>query len=640
MQKSSENNEKPLDYNLDYKLLGLKIGLEIHQQLDTGKLFCRCPSKLSDREPDQIIERRLRAVASELGEYDPAALQQYEKGLAYKYKVYKDLNCLIDLDEEPPKPPEPSALNTALQLAILSKAEIVDEAFVMRKIVVDGSNTTGFQRTMLIAKGGSIKTRQGIIGMQSLLLEEDSARTIEETPTHIIYNLDRLGIPLIEWSTNPEIFSPEQAREVALAMGSMLRSTGKAKRGLGTIRQDLNISIREGARIELKGVQDLDLIEEAVKREIKRQLGLLEIRRELNARKASPPKEEFKEISRLLEKSESKIISSALKRKDKIYSLKLPLLKGLLGRELQPGRRFGSELSDYVKAKSGLKGLLHSDELPGYGITEKELRLVEAELKAGEKDAYIMVIGSEEKCLKALKAVIARIIQAFKGVPEETRDCLSDGNSSYSRPLPGSARMYPETDLAPVEITTELLKEAKSNLPLSPEERVKLYASKGLNSQLAEKMKLNNYAPLYEKLLNKKLDPTSTAVFLLEDLVELRRQGTCLESLSDEELEELLVEASKKSIPRKALPEIIKKKARTGDSIQLLLEEFSQSIAGEDEIEKQVKAIVSENKKLVKEKGLSSINALMGDVMRRLAGKADGKIIAEKLKQEISRHQK
>jgi glutamyl-tRNA(Gln) amidotransferase subunit E (EC 6.3.5.7) len=61
----------------------------------------------------------------------------------------------------------------------------------------------------------------------------------------------------------------------------ILRSTGKVKRGLGTIRQDINISIREGARVEIKGVQELDLIAEVVRREVCRQVSLLEIREEL-----------------------------------------------------------------------------------------------------------------------------------------------------------------------------------------------------------------------------------------------------------------------------------------------------------------------------------------------------------------------
>lgn len=275
---------------LDYKKLGLKAGLEIHQQLDTHKLFCNCPSFIREDAHNLITKRRLRAVVGETGKIDQAALHELQKGKEFIYEIYTDTNCLVETDEEPPHQLNKEALEIALQLSLLLNAKPVDEIQVMRKTVVDGSNTAGFQRSALISNNGYIKTKSGEIKITGIYLEEDAARKIREDEKTITYRLDRLGIPLIEISTSPDITAPEQAKEVAAYIGMILRSTGKVKRGLGTIRQDVNLSIKKGVRVEIKGVQDLNSIPKVIEKEIERQLDLIKKKSSLKeeVRKANP----------------------------------------------------------------------------------------------------------------------------------------------------------------------------------------------------------------------------------------------------------------------------------------------------------------------------------------------------------------
>ena len=299
---------------LDYKSLGFKCGIEIHQQLDTHKLFCSCPSEIREDEPDIIVKRKMRAVAGEIGDVDPAALHEFLRGREFVYQAYSDTNCLVELDEEPPHPLNEEALDIALEISLLLNARPVDELQVMRKTVIDGSNTSGFQRTILIAMDGYLDTEMGKIGIPTICLEEDAARKIEEKKDVTVYRLDRLGIPLIEICTTPDIKSPGHAREVAEKLGMILRATGKVKRGLGTIRQDLNVSIKDGGRIEIKGVQDLRLIKNVLRREVERQLMLIKIKEELLKRgiREDDLKSEFFDVTSVFENTRSGVIAKIL----------------------------------------------------------------------------------------------------------------------------------------------------------------------------------------------------------------------------------------------------------------------------------------------------------------------------------------
>lgn len=622
---------------MDYKEIGLKCGLEVHQQLDTGKLFCRCPSLLKEGKPDFVFERRLRVVASELGEFDRAALEQFRKGFSYEYRAFNDCCCLVEADEEPPKHADTIALETALKIALMCNAKIFDELVVMRKTVIDGSNTSGFQRTMLIAKHGELGLDEKKVSIQTIVLEEDASRPVEKTENEIVYSLDRQGIPLIEIATAPELFSPSEAQECAKKIGELLRRTCKAKRGLGSIRQDINISIKGGARTELKGVQELEMIAKYVEREVQRQLVLIEIIKELRKRgvKEKDLGEREIDVSSVFEKTKCKFIEKALKSGKKAFALKLKGFNGLIGKELQPDRRFGTELADYLKARHGVKGLLHSDELPKYSVTKEEKKSVAEKLNCSEKDAFVMIIEELGKASEALQTVRERCIIALKKVPEETRNALENGNSCYSRPLPGAARMYPETDLQTIAVRQEWLEELKKRLPLTVSQRLELYKKHGLSSKLAEEMKLSNWACFFDRLLEKNYNATTAAVLLLEGLKKLEREGINIQSISEEDIERLL-EAEKKGILSKGLLlDACKLIAEKDFSPEQAIEALSKERLESAEVEKIIREIIERNSHLFEKKGEYAFKALMGEAMKELKGKATGKEVMTLLKKAL-----
>jgi len=333
------------DADFDYEDLGLVAGLEIHQQLDTAtKLFCACPTEIREPEAaDHTFTRYLHPTKSELGEIDDAALEESMVDREFEYLAY-DTTCLVEEDDEPPHRVDEEAMETAMEISQLLNMHVVDQVNVMRKIVVDGSNTTGFQRSMLVANDGAIETSDGPVGIEDMLLEEESCQRVEETDEGVRFSLDRLGIPLVEIGTKPDISSPEQAREAAQRIGMLLRSTGKVKRGLGTIRQDVNVSIAEGARIELKGVQSLDDIDDLVRNEVRRQVELVDIADELREREASVGDPE--DVTEVFEGTDSGVIGGALADGGAVHAVRLAGFDGLVGREIQPDRRLGTEFSD------------------------------------------------------------------------------------------------------------------------------------------------------------------------------------------------------------------------------------------------------------------------------------------------------
>lgn len=257
---------------LDYKSLGLKVGIEVHRQIETHKLFCTCPSELTDKPFDALVKRTLHAVRSETGQKDIVAEHEAKKGKYAVYEVVHGSSCSVETDEEPVHRINHHALQAVLEVALLLKCSIVDAIQVMRKQVLDFSNTSGFQRTALVALDGKIQTKHGDVGITSVCIEEDSARRIRSEPEYTVFRLDRLGIPLIEITTEPDMTHPDQVKEIASYLGMVLKSTSKFRSGIGTIRQDLNVSIKGHPRVEIKGVQDLQLIPLVIEKEVLRQL--------------------------------------------------------------------------------------------------------------------------------------------------------------------------------------------------------------------------------------------------------------------------------------------------------------------------------------------------------------------------------
>jgi len=627
---------------IDYKALGLKVGLEMHQQLDTKhKLFCNCPTIIRHDDPHGQFYRRLRPTPSELGEIDPAAFFEFKRGRGYVYETYNDSVCLVEHDEEPPHDLNPEAIDIALEVALMLHAHPVDEIHVMRKVVIDGSNTTGFQRTAIIALGGYVDDIEGRIGIQTICLEEDAARKIKETDDKVIYRLDRLGIPLIEIATAPHIHTPEQTQRVAYKIGQILRMTGKVKRGLGTIRQDLNISIPKGAKIEIKGVQRLDLLAKIVEYEVMRQLNLLKITEELKIRNVTEEDlhSDIVDVSGIFTNTKCKIIRNALRRGGVVKAVKLPKFSGLLGFEIQPGRRFGTELSDYARAWGGVGGIFHTDELPRYGITSDEVSKLKSLLGASHLDAVVLVVGSSDKCDEALNAVLMRARMALYGVPEETRGYNPDGTTHYSRPRPGAARMYPETDVRPIYITIERIERIKARLPEPPdvkfEKFVKVY---GLSKELAKQI-LNSYRlDLFELFVKKypKIPPTLIAVTLEQTMKSLAREGIPIDNISDEHLDELFKCLEKGIVAKEAIPEVLSYIAKHPETkVEDAINKLGLRSLSVEELDAIIDKIIEENIEAIINLKERSWKLIMGKVMKLVRGKIDGRIVAERVQHKV-----
>ncbi len=474
---------------LDYKKLGMKCGVEIHQQLATRhKLFCKCSAAMQDKEPVFEIRRKLRAVAGEMGDVDAAAAYEMLKNKVFRYKVYLNETCAVELDEEPPHPVNREALDIALQIALMLNCEIPEEIEVMRKTVIDGSNTSGFQRTALVGLNGWVDTGFGRVGITNVCLEEDAAQILDKKKKSVTYGLNRLGIPLVEIGTAPEIHEPEQAKEVAEKIGMILRSTGKVRRGIGTIRQDLNISIAGGARAEIKGVQKLSLIPRIVELEAKRQLELV---------------------------------------------------------------------------------------------------------KKGRK------------------------------VTRDVRKALPDGRTSFLRPMPGSARMYPETDIPPIQITEEKIKQIRKNLPeLLTEKLEKIMKSYNLNEEIAGQIVSSGKTELFERLAGIS-EPKTIANVLTRYSKEYK--------IPDKKLEEMFRAIGKKQVPKETLEKMLDALSKNRPVQDVV--KIAGDMLSEEDVKRIVKDVIKKNPDVMK--AGRPEKALMGLVMKEVGGRAPGSLVMKIIMKEL-----
>jgi glutamyl-tRNA(Gln) amidotransferase subunit E len=627
---------------VDYAQIGLRVGLEVHQQLDTStKLFCHCKPGLFKEEPEITFLRRLRPTQSELGQIDPAAYFEFQKGVKILYEANSETSCLVEMDEEPPQPLSIEAVEIALTVALMMNATPVDEIHVMRKTVIDGSNTTGFQRTCIIALNGTIKVGEKTVPIQHISLEEDAARKTGEEGTTIRYRIDRLGIPLIEVATAPVITTPKEAGEVALAIGKILRATGKVKRGLGTIRQDLNISIKGGALTEIKGVQELELIPLVVEYEVQRQLNLIKISWELAEVGVRPEnlKEEFFDVTDVFQQTSCKVIRKALEKGHRVLALKLPGFAGFLKRELMPGVRLGTEMADRARFWGRVGGVFHTDELPAYGITAQEVEALKRAVNAGPNDAVVFVADTPENARDALKAVLERALEALKGVPEETRAANPDGTTRYMRPRPGAARMYPETDIPPIQLTEEYVNSIRQHLPELPEQRLqRLMRDYGLNQKLAQQLMDSEYLELFEEIAKEnRIPPTTIAAFLTETLKALKREGTPVERLTDNHIREIFKALRDGEITKEALPEIASWLAKNENrTVKEAVESLGLKVLSRDELEKIVDQIMSRNKSLIERNGQKAFGPIMGMVMKEVRGRANAEVVGEIINRKLA----
>ena len=622
--------------------VGLKVGLEIHQQLATNKkLFCSCRSIESD-EYYMKFQRKLRAVKSELGEYDPAALFEKSKSKTIMYYSNPESSCLVEQDEEPPHNLDKDAKELVLVIASSLNSKIFSEVYPMRKTVIDGSNTTGFQRTMLFSQGGQIDVDGDKVGVQSICLEEDSAKLLGDKGNIREYSLDRLGIPLVEIALDPVEGDPKKIKKIALSLGRLLRSTKKVTRGIGSIRQDVNISIKDGGGVvEVKGVQQLDQLEKIVEFEAKRQYGLVKIAEKLKNSdfKGISKDADIFDITEDWNSCKSEIIQKALNDNSIIKAIKIENFSGMFGYSPYEEIRLGKEIGQLVKFY-GIGGVFHSDELPNYGINNDDILIVKNILKIKENDAFLIIAAPSSKIDFAIDSIINRLVEAKKGVPAETRLATQTGETVFLRPRPGASRMYPETDIPPILVTSDELENAEKNIPKSWDESLlELQKKYNLNPQLSEQIFDSRYIELFEKIVERtKVNPTFVASILCSTITNLERSGLNSNLLRNEDIVKSfqLLEVGKiaKESIEMIFENIMDSKSQT---IEEAMKNASIEAVNESDLEKIIEEIVEKNQEIVKNQKERAVGPLMGIAMTELRGKASGELVNKLLLKNIKK---
>ncbi|MHA1291925.1 MAG: Glu-tRNA(Gln) amidotransferase subunit GatE [Promethearchaeota archaeon] len=627
----------------DYEKIGLKCGLEIHQQLNsTTKLFCRCPNELQGtRVPDFTIKRYMRPVLGEMGTYDEAMLTEYEKGMTIIYEGYNDVICTYELDETPPFDCSNEARKIAIEIALLLNSNIIEEMHVCRKNYLDGSVPCGFQRTMILAKDGYIELENGKkIRIDLICLEEDAARRIKTENKINFFRLDRLGIPLIEITTKPDITNPQECRECAERLGLLLWSS-KVKKILGSIRQDINVSIKEGTRIEIKGVQKLDWIPLLINHEISRQIGLIEIKKELEKRNLRPEDLSVKpiEITEKLRKTKCGFINKGIKSGKKLYGINFSGFKGIYGKNLIENYRFGTEVSSKVKSISGLKGLIHSDEnLSKYKFSDEDIKIIKETLKSLDNDCFVLVLGTEKEVKKAMDVIIKRTKFAFKGVPPETRRALENGNTEFLRELHGGARLYPDTDSQAIINSAKEIIEIKNKLPDYPWEIIKDYSKKyKIEKRLIKNLIFTGKLALFNELLTIfPENPMLIITTLLETITALRRDGKIVENIKEKDFVDIFTLLKNKKIGKEAIEDILIAKAESPNlTIKETVKKLNIKSISLYDLSKFINEIIDKNINLIKEREMRAMGPLMGEVMKKVRGKIDGAMVSKELKKAL-----
>ncbi len=683
--------------SLDPSALGFMCGLEIHQQLNSGKLHSRQPSNLFEMGIESIpsdwnrVERRLNATSGEGGAIDVAARFEQKRKRSFVY-IQCPNSGLIELDDAPPSGLDDDALDIAMTISTLLEMHPVEVLQTMRKQVVDGSNTSGFQRTTLIGTSGKVSTERGDVGIDVLLLEEDSARKLETRSTgqgeQVVYILDRLGIPLVEIATAPDIINPDHAMETARTLGTLLRSTRSVRRGLGTIRQDLNVSIACGDRVEIKGTQDLDWVPRIIRLEMARQIHFYRLANELRAEDNLPQlppnrdddddkienqvrsfvEEKFpfnpQDLSMEFASCDSTMIQQTLASNGAILAVSLPDLAGRIGKKVLDDEgaqlpRLGRELAGAAKL-AGVAGIFHSDELPAYGITDVEVNAVRSKMKLKDSDGFVLCAAPEWQAMLALESVINRARLSYHRIPKEVRNVVirkgapEDGTTAPMRPLPGSARMYPETDVPVRIINNSDWERVLTNMPPTAQERLERLQPLGLSDNQIEALlgaelddiihnPFDDGSPLPEGvsakawtslILDKTLNDVAENAGLVDDDVPYSLLCLALSCRENGDMtREGLIPLTSKALKQGVWPT---EREVMSAWFTATAEEDGFKPADASSIEAIVDEILAERADFIAERGMGAMGPLMGVILGRLGKGADGKKVSAILKERLS----
>jgi len=622
----------------DYRTVGFKSGLEVHQQLLTEKkLFCRCPAGMYSDQYNAEILRHMRPTLSELGEYDGTALMEFKTRKEIIYRISRETVCTYEMDDTPPFEINDEALDIAFGLGMLYGSSMVDEVHIARKQYLDGSIPTGFQRTAIVCLDGRVPFKDRHIQVIQLSIEEDSCREVSDIGHRRTYLTDRLGMPLVETVTGPDMKTPQEVAEVAEILRRLARSTGKVRSGIGAARQDVNVSVTGGTRIEIKGVPRIPLIPLLTYNEAMRQWNLLRLRDELNRRGIT--KDTFEsvttDVTRLLKKTRYQPIASAILTGMKVLCVSLKGFKGLLRWETQTDTYFSREISDRVRVIScltTLPNIIHSDS-PSETIATSEWNTLKKAVNASEDDTIVLVWGDEQDAKSGAAEIAIRAKEATIGIPSETRQALRDGTNGFERILPGADRMYPDTDLPPKKITQERIARIRAGLPEPVWEREARYRSLGVPAEHIEKLAMSPLAGIFEDAINKSnINPRFAARVLLEYPRRLKKEHLPVEKLTGENYDSLFRLMNEGKIVKDSLYFILRESLASGRDIESTVQPLSNS--------EEIKAIVLKHAEKLKSTKIrrpeKAKTILMGMIMEELRLKASGSEV-EKAMNELVR---
>lgn len=626
----------------DYANLGLKAGLEIHQQLLTKKkLFCRCPAGRYSEKYDAEILRHMRPTLSELGEYDGTALMEFKTKKEIIYQLNKETVCTYEMDDAPPFELNEEALDIALEIALLLKLNLVSELHIARKQYLDGSIPTGFQRTTILGVDGEILYGNRKIRIAQLGLEEDACREVSDRGHRRVYRTDRLGMPLVEVVTYPDMRTPQEVADVAQIIRQLTRSTGKVRRGIGATRQDVNVSIEGGTRIEIKGVPRIPMIPLLVHNEAGRQKALLEIRQILRQRglRANDFSAEFVDVTEILRNTQYFPIQNAFAKGIRVKCVRLPLFEGILNYPTQPGTNFSKEFSDRVRVIACLDStpnLIHSDTTDET-ISSANWEKIKKAANFRSGDALILTWGNEADVNTAVQEIEIRAKEAIEGVPSETRQALSDATTGFERILPGPDRMYPDTDLPPIALKEEKIQKIQSQLPELPWEKRKRYEKLGLQNYQIDYLILTGNFRIFDQILAATgVEAKFVARILVDVNKKWRREKLDIQKLSPQTYLSVFDALTRKKILPEAVVLIFEKilSSSNGD-VDEIIDDFKPM--DESEMKSRVEEKLQDieiNSKFDDEK---KIEFLMGEIMDEIRGRVRGKLVKKIVKDYVSR---
>jgi glutamyl-tRNA(Gln) amidotransferase subunit E len=629
----------------DYASIGLKVGLEIHQQLFTRKkLFCRCPAGRYNENYDAEILRHMRPTLSELGEYDGTALMEFKTKKEIIYQINHETVCTYEMDDTPPFMLDQQSLDIALEIAMLLNYQLVSELHISRKQYLDGSIPTGFQRTTIVGVDGWIPYKNRKIGLIQLGLEEDACREVSDVGHLRVYRTDRLGMPLIEMVTQADMHTPVEVADVANILRWIVRSTGKVRTGIGAARQDVNVSVTGGTRVEIKGVSRIPYLPRLIYNEARRQYSLLQIRQKLQQRGITEKtfQSSSADVTNLLSRTSWEPLRQALQREEEIHCVNLKGFAGILSQSTQTDKVFSKEISDRVRVVACLTRLpnITTSESTEETIDSFTWQKIRKHLDAGPQDALVLVWGNKEDVRTAASEISIRAREAAIGIPSETRQALVDGTNGFERILPGPDRMYPDTDLPPLEITEQHLLKIKQQVPEPFWERLEKYRKWGVPEHLLVPIASSPTAKFFEQLVNRyKIPAVQIARYLFEKTTAWKRAHQPLQKLTESIWQEFFTAADKFPPLLENGDQIITDFLQSDkESLFPLLKSYQQTKTNPGKIDHIVKEIIQQNSQ---DKSLDFATTekkrryLMRKIMEDLRGKIPGKLVCSMLSEQL-----